>query len=173
MHEPSDFSFLQHDELWDENEDIKQKIHNLIEDGEGVLVSLEHKIKRSDYLIREEYKKRSFSSFRSFTSPRNMRIRKLRAQRLDHILRAYWEWLLDRLHYECQICHLVFNPGDLEVDHCRPLALGGKNEWHNIQPLCAACNRKKNAKEFFSESVLAAQKAWEEIAKETLCQKKP
>jgi 5-methylcytosine-specific restriction endonuclease McrA len=163
MHEPRDFSFLQRDELWDDDEDIKQKIHHLIANGEDVLVSLEHKVKRSAYLIDEERKRRSAESFCTLTSAENMRVRKLRAQRLDHLLRPYWEWLLKQLGNECQICHRVFNLTDLHVDHCRPLSRGGKNEWDNIQPTCRSCNSRKNAKTFISDAVLSAQKEWKKL----------
>ena len=33
----------------------------------------------------------------------------------------------------------------LEVDHIIPLALGGTNEWDNLQTLCRSCNRSKGA----------------------------
>jgi 5-methylcytosine-specific restriction endonuclease McrA len=173
MHEPRDFSFLQRDELWDEDEDIKQKIHHLIANGEDVLASLEHKVKRCAYLIGEERKRRSAESFCTLTSPENMRVRKLRAQRLDHLLRPYWEWLLKQLGNECQICHRVFNLADLHVDHCRPLSQGGKNEWDNIQPLCPSCNSKKNVRTFISDAVASAQKEWKRLQKEKPCQRKP
>jgi len=157
---PRDFSFLERDQLWDEDEDIKQKIHNLVVGGEDVSVSFAHKVRRSNYLRSQEDRLASYQSFHTMISPRNMRIRKLRAQRLDRILRPYWEWLLNRLNHECQICHRVFNPADLHVDHCRPLSRGGKNEWDNIQPVCPSCNSKKNTKTFFSSAVLSAQREW-------------
>ena len=33
-----------------------------------------------------------------------------------------------------------------EVDHIRPLALGGTNDAHNLQPLCKSCHSKKTRK---------------------------
>lgn len=33
-----------------------------------------------------------------------------------------------------------------EVDHIRPLALGGTNDTHNLQPLCKSCHSKKTRK---------------------------
>ena len=173
MHEPSDFSFLKHDDLWDNEEAVKQTIHNLVTGGENVLRSIEHRIKRSEYLADQERKQRSAESFCTLTSAKNMRVRKLRAQRLDHLLRPYWEWLLKQLGNECQICHRVFNLADLHVDHCRPLSQGGKNEWDNIQPLCPSCNSKKNVRTFISDAVASAQKEWKRLQKEKPCQRKP
>jgi 5-methylcytosine-specific restriction endonuclease McrA len=160
MFEPSDFSFLNQDPLWDEEEAERVRIHNMIDAGESVLASFKRKVSRSAYLYSQERKQRSRTSFETFISPENMRVRKLRSQRLNRILRPYWEWLIDRLGYECQACHHVFNSADLEVDHCRPLSRKGKNEWDNIQPLCGPCNRRKNAKTFFSPEVISAQKEW-------------
>jgi 5-methylcytosine-specific restriction endonuclease McrA len=173
MHEPRDFSFLQHDELWDNDEATKQTIHNLITGGDDILKSLEHKIRRSQYLAARQKKERTMNSFLTFTSADNMRIRKLRTQKLNRILRPYWEWLLKELGNECQICHKVFNSADLQVDHCQPLSRDGKNEWDNIQPLCRSCNISKHTKVFISDAVLSAQEEWKKLQKEEPCQKKP
>lgn len=173
MHEPSDFSFLKHDNLWDNDEATKQTIHNLVTGGEDVMASIEHKIKRSVYLADQERQRRSAESFCTLTSAEHMRVRKLRAQGLNHLLRPYWEWLLKQLGNECQACHRVFNLADFHVDHCRPLSRGGKNEWDNIQPLCRSCNSKKNTKTFISDAVLSAQKKWKKLQKEERCQRKP
>ncbi len=170
---PRNFSFMSRDSLWDEDEVEKQVIHDFVANGEDVLTSFRHKVARRDYLIDQERRRRSPVSFYTFTSAKNMMVRKLRSQRLDRVLRPYWEWLLDRLNYECQMCRGVFNPGDFEVDHCCPLSKGGKNEWNNIQPLCAPCNRRKNAKKYISDAVLSAQKEWKAIQRREQCQKKP
>jgi hypothetical protein len=173
MHEPSDFSFLKHDDLWDNEEAVKQTIHNLVTGGENIFKSIKHKIHRSQYLAARQKKERTMNSFLTFTSPENMRIRKLRTQRLDRVLRPYWEWLLQELGNECQICHKVFNLADLQVDHCYPLSGGGKNEWDNIQLLCRSCNISKHTKIFISDAVLSAQKEWKKLQKEKSCQRKP
>ena len=173
LFEPADFSFLRKEELWDKEEATQQTIHNLITGGDDILKSLEHKIRRSQYLAARQKKERTMNSFLTFTSAENMRVRKLRTQRLDHVLRPYWEWLLKELGNECQICHRVFSLIDLHVDHCRPLSRGGKNEWDNIQPVCRSCNSRKNARTFMSDAVLSAQEEWKKLHKEEPCQKKP
>jgi len=172
MHEPSDFSFLCKEALWNQEEAAKQTIHNLITGGDDILKSIKHKIHRSQYLAARQKKERTMNSFLTFTSAENMRIRKLRTQKLNRILRPYWEWLLKELGNECQICHKVFNSADLQVDHGCPLSKGGKNEWDNIQPLCRSCNISKHTKIFISDAVLSAQKEWKKLQKEEPCQKR-
>jgi hypothetical protein len=48
--EPSNFSFLNRDPLWDQDEAEKQYIHNLIIDGDDVLKSVINKVKRQRQL---------------------------------------------------------------------------------------------------------------------------
>lgn len=44
------------------------------------------------------------------------------------------------LRGECAHCGATEN---LEVDHIRPVSLGGSNDRDNLQALCRTCNRKK------------------------------
>jgi 5-methylcytosine-specific restriction endonuclease McrA len=46
--------------------------------------------------------------------------------------------------FHCANCQLTT---DLQLDHVKPLALGGTNDTFNLQLLCAACNMSKGATE--------------------------
>ncbi|MEX2181899.1 MAG: HNH endonuclease signature motif containing protein [Gemmatimonadaceae bacterium] len=63
--------------------------------------------------------------------------------------------IYNRTSGKCHICHkrLAFkNYGALkargawEVEHSRPLALGGTNHGNNLRPVCLPCNRSKETK---------------------------
>ena len=43
------------------------------------------------------------------------------------------------------ICAVCSKKRKIIWDHKVPICLGGKNETHNIQPLCLRCNKKKTA----------------------------
>jgi 5-methylcytosine-specific restriction endonuclease McrA len=45
----------------------------------------------------------------------------------------------------CVACRVDISAA-YEMDHIVPLSRGGRHEKHNIQLLCATCNRSKNAK---------------------------
>jgi 5-methylcytosine-specific restriction endonuclease McrA len=46
--------------------------------------------------------------------------------------------------YSCTYCDASFGPMVVaEVDHIRPLAKGGCDEWANLAPACRDCNRLK------------------------------
>jgi hypothetical protein len=45
-----------------------------------------------------------------------------------------------------KVCKMCNSENDLQIDHIRPVALGGQNETDNLQVLCGVCNRKKSAK---------------------------
>ena len=45
----------------------------------------------------------------------------------------------------CAICRTTLD--SYEIDHIKPLSLGGKHEKDNIQILCRSCNRVKHAKD--------------------------
>lgn len=47
--------------------------------------------------------------------------------------------------WQCVYCRVKIKTG-YHADHIIPIAKGGRNDWHNIQLLCASCNMKKNAK---------------------------
>src|SRR6185295_5741787 len=66
--------------------------------------------------------------------------------------------VLQRDHYRCTACGRspATNPSvHLEVDHITPVSRGGCNSLHNLQTLCADCNRGKSNSpaHFFSHSV--------------------
>ncbi|MFF3140858.1 HNH endonuclease [Streptomyces sp. NPDC057927] len=46
--------------------------------------------------------------------------------------------------WSCTYCDCGFDGMVVpEVDHVRPLAMGGLHEWSNLVPACASCNRSK------------------------------
>lgn len=49
--------------------------------------------------------------------------------------------------YTCRACGRVTDKGEGEVDHRIPLALGGSEEWSNLQWLCHECHQKKTQQE--------------------------
>lgn len=51
--------------------------------------------------------------------------------------------LVDRVGGVCVSCKTPAPAVNLEPDHIVPLALGGRNEIENIQPLCRSCNARK------------------------------
>lgn len=51
-------------------------------------------------------------------------------------------WARVLLHDPCSYCG-----GSVEhIDHIHPVSRGGRSDWDNLAPACAACNRRKNAK---------------------------
>jgi len=77
-----------------------------------------------------------------------------RANNLDYLRRrrdknrgefTYEEWqeILNKYDHQCLSCGSTER---LEADHIVPLALGGRNEADNIQPLCRTCNASKHTK---------------------------
>lgn len=61
------------------------------------------------------------------------------------ITRANISKLLRLQKSRCACCSAAVGRG-YHVDHVMPLALGGSNEFLNLQILCARCNMRKNAK---------------------------
>lgn len=49
---------------------------------------------------------------------------------------------------ECACCLRHFRPSLLDIDHIRPIALGGEDVDDNVQPLCKGCHRAKTAMDF-------------------------
>lgn len=47
---------------------------------------------------------------------------------------------------QCQICGQVFPAEKLDLDHIKPLSLGGKTTKKNLQVVCHICNCKKSNK---------------------------
>jgi len=54
--------------------------------------------------------------------------------------------LLRMQRHTCQICGQSSDHSKIEVDHIIPVALGGSNDFSNLQLLCLPCNRRKAAK---------------------------
>ena len=53
--------------------------------------------------------------------------------------------VLRRDGFQCQACGLKSPEVELEVDHVRPVSLGGLDVPENLQALCRSCNRGKSA----------------------------
>lgn len=45
--------------------------------------------------------------------------------------------------YRCRICGRTSRFNDLEIDHIKPIAKGGKSTYDNLQTLCRRCNTEK------------------------------
>ena len=45
--------------------------------------------------------------------------------------------------YRCRICGRTNRFDDLEIDHIKPIAKGGKSTYDNLQTLCKRCNKEK------------------------------
>ncbi|MCX4629003.1 HNH endonuclease [Streptomyces sp. NBC_00354] len=48
----------------------------------------------------------------------------------------------------CDWCLETYGSDDVDVDHVRPLSLGGEDMDDNVQPLCRGCHKLKTATEF-------------------------
>ncbi|MFI8263670.1 HNH endonuclease [Streptomyces sp. NPDC085665] len=48
----------------------------------------------------------------------------------------------------CARCGLEFLPSAVDVDHIKPLALGGEDTDENVQPLCRPCHKAKTRADF-------------------------
>jgi 5-methylcytosine-specific restriction endonuclease McrA len=57
-----------------------------------------------------------------------------------------WASILQKFNNLCAGCGPESEGALLTVDHIIPLARGGTNWAHNIQPMCASCNSSKNDK---------------------------
>lgn len=75
---------------------------------------------------------------------------------LDVAIRAHWRPylspviranVLERDGRVCGICGEEIAEGDeLHIDHIKPLARGGSNDFDNLQPAHGSCNRRKGAR---------------------------
>lgn len=52
--------------------------------------------------------------------------------------------VLDRCDHRCIECK-ESDPINLEIDHIKPVVMGGTDDFENLQILCRVCNGKKNA----------------------------
>ncbi len=46
------------------------------------------------------------------------------------------------------MCMGFFLPSQLDIDHIKPLALGGEDVESNVQALCKRCHKTKTAMDF-------------------------
>ena len=67
----------------------------------------------------------------------------------------------------CPWCKLKFREEDiLEIDHIQAFALGGKDEWQNLQLLHGHCHDSKTANDLVKIRELKSSQYFEELAKE-------
>lgn len=69
----------------------------------------------------------------------NVRGRDAKAQ--GKLFAFQWLCLLYAHNFLCAGCH---NSDVLTLDHVQPLSKGGRNQIHNVQPLCIKCHRSKD-----------------------------
>jgi 5-methylcytosine-specific restriction endonuclease McrA len=55
------------------------------------------------------------------------------------------EELEGKFTYWNNCCWVCGDPAD-EVDHVKPLAVGGKHMLCNLRPICISCNRRKHGR---------------------------
>ena len=69
----------------------------------------------------------------------------------------------------CPWCNLKFREEDiLEIDHIQAFALGGKDEWQNLQLLHGHCHDKKTAEDLVKIRELKSSQYFEKLAKELM-----
>ena len=54
--------------------------------------------------------------------------------------------IYERDGYRCKICGRTDREVNLEIDHIKPIAKGGKSTYDNLQTLCVYCNKEKGDK---------------------------
>lgn len=81
-----------------------------------------------------EYKSKNRERFTLYEANRRARINSR-----GHVSYEEWTHILGIVGKQCLVC------GDekITMDHIMPIAKGGKNCRHNIQPLCQKCNSEK------------------------------
>lgn len=57
--------------------------------------------------------------------------------------------IYNRDGYRCRICGKYGVHNDLEIDHIKPIAKGGKSVYENLQTLCKSCNKEKGDKYWY------------------------
>lgn len=63
-----------------------------------------------------------------------------------HISLKTWKEICNRFGNMCVFCEKKGDWISMSADHTVPLAIGGTNEWQNIQPACLKCNQSKGAR---------------------------
>jgi 5-methylcytosine-specific restriction endonuclease McrA len=58
--------------------------------------------------------------------------------------------IIARANGKCEACRAVLKPGEGEVDHILPCALGGKPEAANGRLICTVCHKAKTASDIGS-----------------------
>ncbi len=79
--------------------------------------------------------------------------------------------LLKQQKGKCTHCGLLFLEGDLmEVDHIKPISLGGKNEWRNLQLIHRHCHDQKTDTDLIeirkhrqSENLQKLSQEWDKV----------
>ena len=54
---------------------------------------------------------------------------------------------IEKHENKCAKCDLFIDIKNIEIDHIIPIAAGGTNEIHNLQPLCLDCHKNKSIEE--------------------------
>jgi 5-methylcytosine-specific restriction endonuclease McrA len=67
--------------------------------------------------------------------------------------------LLRMQRHTCQMCGRNGDHSRIEVDHIIPIALGGSNDFSNLQLLCLSCNRSKGARLVARPGIWQTQRA--------------
>ena len=59
------------------------------------------------------------------------------------------KYFVKKLHnFRCNHCNEKKSSEELEIDHIFPVAMGGNNDYSNLQPLCIECHIKKTKGEW-------------------------
>lgn len=67
----------------------------------------------------------------------------------EQVSKKLREKILKRDNYTCQYCRKQFSVEDLEIDHIRPVCLGGDSRESNLVTSCWKCNQAKGTKRIF------------------------
>lgn len=106
--------------------------------------------KRNDYMInKEKYAERSRQYQKQHPEYGRISHHRRRAQTKGVSGTFTAQQLLAKFDYfgwRCYLCHTSLSFKDLELDHRKPLALGGSNWIANIAPACQKCNQTKGNK---------------------------
>jgi len=61
----------------------------------------------------------------------------------EQVSKKLREKILKRDNYTCKYCRKKFPAEDLQIDHIRPVCLGGDNRESNLTTACWKCNNEK------------------------------